>query len=239
MDLLEFITISNMAATKKKLQDNFLSFIKSYGFEYFTFGDQSPSSISEKNRKFDLVSNYPAKWLAYYKERNLALYDPVYQSSYLINTPMTWDVIARMNKDKRAADVMNKARENSLVSGIGIPLHCSSGCIYGMSLAAPSADIDFSRDAQSLYNAAAHQFLVVYGIIAGFIPSSSQAVLTSREKEILQWVATGKTKGEIAAILTVSESCIKRHCEHIFFKLNVQNLPSAVARAIRLRLIRL
>jgi LuxR family transcriptional regulator len=61
--------------------------------------------------------------------------------------------------------------------------------------------------------------------------------ITNREREVLHWVSRGKTKSEIAAILEVSESAIKRHCESIFKKLEVNNLAFAVAKALKLGLI--
>ncbi len=40
--------------------------------------------------------------------------------------------------------------------------------------------------------------------------------ITDREKEVLLWIASGKTKSEIADLVYGSESCVKRHCENIF-----------------------
>lgn len=62
---------------------------------------------------------------------------------------------------------------------------------------------------------------------------TAKKALTAREQEVLIWIARGKTKLETAKVLHVSESCIKRHCEKIFQKLEVNNLPHAVATAIK------
>lgn len=57
--------------------------------------------------------------------------------------------------------------------------------------------------------------------------------VTYREKEAFLWISSGKTKIEIGRILMVSESCIKRYCENIFFRFGAKDLPSAVAIAIQ------
>jgi DNA-binding CsgD family transcriptional regulator len=57
------------------------------------------------------------------------------------------------------------------------------------------------------------------------------SVLTKREREILGWIARGKTSREIAAILVVSPHTVRKHTEHILEKLNVSTRSAAVARA--------
>lgn len=53
--------------------------------------------------------------------------------------------------------------------------------------------------------------------------------LTPRESEILRWVATGRTNGDIARLIGVGAATVKTHLEHIFQKLGVNNRAAAVA----------
>jgi DNA-binding CsgD family transcriptional regulator len=55
--------------------------------------------------------------------------------------------------------------------------------------------------------------------------------LTGREREILRWVAAGKTDRQIAAITGVSPRTVQKHLEHIYVKLGVENRTAAVMRA--------
>ena len=48
------------------------------------------------------------------------------------------------------------------------------------------------------------------------------ATLSEREAEIAQWVKLGKSNGEIASLLRVSENTVKHHLTSIFDKLRVQ-----------------
>ena len=52
--------------------------------------------------------------------------------------------------------------------------------------------------------------------------------LSSREIEILQWVARGKTNPEIGKILKRSEFTVKNHMQRIFKKMDVSNRAQAV-----------
>ncbi len=56
--------------------------------------------------------------------------------------------------------------------------------------------------------------------------------LTPREAEVLCWVAQGKANGDIALILSTTESTVKKHLEHVFEKLGVENRGAASLRAI-------
>ncbi|MBI5178324.1 MAG: helix-turn-helix transcriptional regulator [Nitrospinae bacterium] len=51
--------------------------------------------------------------------------------------------------------------------------------------------------------------------------------LTGRELEVLQWAAQGKTNAVIATILGVRPPTVKKHLEHIYLKLGVENRLAA------------
>ncbi len=63
-------------------------------------------------------------------------------------------------------------------------------------------------------------------------PKMILSLLTLREQETLQWICAGKTNGEIAQLMNVSESTIKNHAQSIFKKLEVSTRAQAVARAV-------
>jgi DNA-binding CsgD family transcriptional regulator len=55
-----------------------------------------------------------------------------------------------------------------------------------------------------------------------------RSTLTAREREILIWVSRGKTNSEVAAILLISASTVRKHLENIYAKLGVSNRAGAV-----------
>jgi DNA-binding NarL/FixJ family response regulator len=56
--------------------------------------------------------------------------------------------------------------------------------------------------------------------------------LTPRVAEVLLWVAQGKTNGDIASILGISESTVKKHLLEIFANLGVETRSAATLRAL-------
>ena len=61
--------------------------------------------------------------------------------------------------------------------------------------------------------------------------------LTNREKEILLWVAEGKSDSIIADIIGVSHAAIRFHLNNIFKKLDANERTLATVKAIRQGLI--
>ncbi|MES2634785.1 MAG: XrtB/PEP-CTERM-associated transcriptional regulator EpsA [Pseudomonadota bacterium] len=55
------------------------------------------------------------------------------------------------------------------------------------------------------------------------------AALSGRERQIMSWVALGKTNPEIGSILSISEFTVKNHMKNIFCKLDVTNRAQAVS----------
>jgi DNA-binding NarL/FixJ family response regulator len=62
--------------------------------------------------------------------------------------------------------------------------------------------------------------------------------LTDREREILELLAEGLLKKEIAARLGIGYSTVDTHVSHIYAKLQVPNAPAAVSEAYRRGILR-
>jgi LuxR family transcriptional regulator, regulator of acetate metabolism len=64
--------------------------------------------------------------------------------------------------------------------------------------------------------------------------SRLEALLTAREREVLELMAEGLTNTQIAQALVVSEGTVKSHVKRILRKLHVSNRAEAVARFLHL-----
>ena len=69
-------------------------------------------------------------------------------------------------------------------------------------------------------------------------PGTDLDTLTSRELEVLALIGRGKTNGEIAAELFVSEGTVKTHINHLFTKLALRDRAAAVVFAFDHGLVR-
>ena len=65
----------------------------------------------------------------------------------------------------------------------------------------------------------------------------ANTTLSGRELQCLNWVATGKTSWETAAILGLSERTVNFHIKNACRKLNVYGRQAGVTQALRLGLL--
>src|SRR5438477_595066 len=63
------------------------------------------------------------------------------------------------------------------------------------------------------------------------------ALLTDREREVLQLIAEGKTNKEIAIVLSVSINTVETHRKHIMEKLDLHNTAEIVRFAVRKKIV--
>jgi DNA-binding CsgD family transcriptional regulator len=56
--------------------------------------------------------------------------------------------------------------------------------------------------------------------------------LTPREAEVLFWISQGKSNHDIGVILGAKTATVRKHVEHIFAKLNVENRTAAAVTAL-------
>lgn len=71
-------------------------------------------------------------------------------------------------------------------------------------------------------------------------PGARQAeagLVTSREREVLEWMYRGKSNIEIGMILGISPLTVKNHVQKILRKLDVLNRTQAVGKALALRIL--
>ena len=84
-------------------------------------------------------------------------------------------------------------------------------------------------------------FVAVLATVLGTIPAhvachgegAAGRALSERERQIMHWIALGKTNPEIGCILRISEFTVKNHIKSIFAKLDVTNRAQAVAKLNR------
>lgn len=63
--------------------------------------------------------------------------------------------------------------------------------------------------------------------------SEVEATLTSRELEVLELIASGLVKKEIAAKLNIGYTTVDSHVGNIYKKLDVRNAPEAISKAFK------
>ena len=240
MDLIDFITVSNRCKTVEELTDHFLIFIKEFGFDRFIFSNFGHDARDDKEKNHGILVNYPEEWMGRYFEQHYIDVDPIYRKMIIARKPFTWgEARDEVTDTARIRQLQGEANEFKLYDGIGIPIFQPLGGLVGLGFSGSERDIRTDVDAVSIVNAASNQFWLVYSEIRKNEPDIDPGPvhLAPRENDVLCWAARGKTRQEIAEILMISESAVKRYLEGAFKKLNVNNTALAVVKALRMGLI--
>jgi LuxR family quorum sensing-dependent transcriptional regulator len=149
--------------------------------------------------------------------------------------PYSWgDVREGRDLKKSQRTIIDEAREFGARDGFIVPIVTLSGtvalfCPWGL-------EPDLSpraRAALEMIGIYSHHALT-RALVQKQRDEVAHTPLTPREREIMQWVAVGKTDEEIADILSISTTTVTSHVENAKQKLDAFRRTYAVVQAIRL-----
>lgn len=140
-------------------------------------------------------------------------------------------------------EFFEEASAAGLVYGLTMPLHGARGELGALSL---SVEAENRAEANRFMESVLPTLWMLkdYALQSGAglafeHPVSKPVVLTSREKEVLQWCAIGKTSWEISVICNCSEANVNFHMGNIRRKFGVTSRRVAAIMAVNLGLITL
>jgi len=204
--------------------------IEQLGFRHFIISGlpQAPLTLDAAL----LVEAWPPGWYDRYNERRYFEVDPVGQYALRTPDPFLWNEIRRDLRSSPASRmVIAEARAHRLVDGYCVPIYGSGGIKSVVALAT-----DHPLRLSATERGALHLIgLVAHSRIRSIIgePRPVETRLTTREREILSWSASGKSAWEVAQILDLSKRTVITHLENIRAKFGVTTTVQAVVQAIR------
>jgi len=229
----DFVTDTNRAADGKALFEFLSRAVGQYGYDRLIFSAPLDFDLPPELNEHGVFQNYPEDWQAYYAENDCARIDPVLLAVPVRDYAFTWDELEKTSDYSRAqVRFMRLSEEAGLHNGVGVPFRSRHSTIAGVALAS-SLKTDATRPQLDLLNAFCTQFYVALKRLhARPNPNALPAALSAKEREILNWVAAGKTDDDIGAILNISRNTVDTHMRHIFHKLDATNRVTAVVKAI-------
>lgn len=183
-------------------------------------------------------ANYDEDWVLHYTTKGFHRVDPtLYQSARSI-APVDW---GRFQQDAKFNTVFNDARDFGLTPrGVTVPIRGPYGECGLFSVTRNCSDDEWGKLKKhvmgDLQMAAVHlhDSVMSSGTLAKAIYQPS---LSSREVEVLQWVADGKSQQDIGDILSISHRTVEVHLRSGREKLGALTSAQAVGRAIGLGLV--
>lgn len=184
-----------------------------------------------------VITNWPAELLAIYDQEGLMMNSPVMRRLRASARPFFYDT-SRPNwlrEDGKSALVASLFDRFKLMRCGYFPTHEPSGLRGAVSFAGdrePFSPVEM----RELSYIAIHVFDRLAEIRN--LDTRITDTLTDREIDCLNWTAAGKTSAEIAEILDLSEHTVNHYLNRATKKLDTVNRTQAVAKALRIGLIK-
>jgi len=163
--------------------------------------------------------------------------DIVPRAALAAGMPIRWSMIWRsseLTSEERA--FVEAMREVDFSDGFSLPCYGPNGRNAVVGLSKMKAKVDISPGHMSLLHFAAQAAHL--RICAMFADEGTRdRQLSTREKEILDWVARGKSNTVIADILAISPGTVDTYMRRIYEKLDVSDRTSAAVKGVGLGLI--
>lgn len=233
---LSFVERCKSHRDLKSLVADFSNVIAQFGFDRFMM-TRLPG-LGHDPEPLILAHTWSLEWGDQYRAKNYFWSDPVSHFSFAHNRPFTWSEARLASEQPNVAQqIASEARSVGMLDGLGFPLADPRAVQSVISLSS-----DTAVDLPDADRAMLHMACIYCGLHAADISAPKESdlpKLTAREREVLRWLAHGKSAWETSAILNASESTIKTHLEHIRQKLSATTTTQAVATALYTRQIHL
>ncbi len=230
MDLIDLSTVRGSA-------ENFEGFIdqlcRRLGVEYGSYATMNPVTGSVQG-----YATYKSGWKQHYMTANLHRIDPTIHKSALSIAPVHW---SRFERDSKFHSVFRTAHDFGITpQGITVPIRGPYGDRGLLSVTANMPEAEWRSLTRSIVGelqiAAVHlhDAVIRTGLI---LPPLARPSLSIREREVLQWVAAGKSQQDVGQILNISTRTVEVHLRSGREKLGALTTVQAVGRAIGLGFI--
>ena len=178
---------------------------------------------------------WPKSWAEQYRSSNFYAHDPVAPRIRRQAEMFAWSDIELDKVGTTSRQIMEiAATDYDLRYGLCAPVHGMNGYQAGLSLA--GHEVERTPEANS-----AIELVTMYAFNRFAILRSREqvkpALLSAREREVMSWVAAGKTAWDTSVILSISEDTVNKTVTAAMHKLNAHTRAQAVAEAIKQGLI--
>lgn len=226
--ILQVINRIDNAEDEATAISSFMGFAKQFGFErYFIAQLVSPSSAAPRQSIFH--SNYPTE-LKEDREGTLdMLRDPVVQYGLRTKFPFNWrDAYA--HTDRYGLKMAEKVWEHGIREGYMFPLVRPGVPFAAMTLGSDRVEV-LPDELAEIELGVLHLYAKLEKLVDVDV-KRDPVKLSPHERDVLQFLAAGKTNWEIGMILGVKETSIKSASLRARRKLDAVNTPQTISTAI-------
>jgi LuxR family quorum-sensing system transcriptional regulator CciR len=179
-----------------------------------------------------MAVDYPDVWAEHYFREGYLEIDSTITSAGARGSPYSWsfDYDAKSKEGRLFRDI----HEIGVRDGYTVPVHRPSGLVFVASFALRQSVVG-AREKVMLHWLGAllsQKYTELTQGAVGHIPH-----LTVRERDIMTWLARGKSSWSVGQILGISEHTVNQHLKNVLAKLQVNGRTLGIVKAIALGII--
>jgi LuxR family quorum sensing-dependent transcriptional regulator len=183
-----------------------------------------------------LLNSWPPEYYKIYTEQRFVSVCPIARKCKQSILPFEWsEAPYDRDAEPRTAAVLEIAADFGMDRGltVPVPLPDRHKPHRAVSLAGPRLDLSPAAK-QALHLIALYGFERLRDLMG---EGDARPPLSAREREVLTWVAEGKSAWEIGEILKIAKRTVDEHSQTACRKLGAANRTHAVAKALGRKLI--
>lgn len=215
-----------------RVWEELMSFVEPLGIDALSYYHKPPPGASDFSDKYFSSLGFNEE-LAKKHRRQHTFFSAILTSNFNpILEPIFWDdVSSKLNLNATQLQDLEDFYKPVPANGVVIPVYgpnSRNGCVV---MRFKTAETEFSRENVHLVHFAANQsHLQFCKIIAN--KTRDNVVLTEREREVLTWVARGKSNAVIAEIVGISHHTVNGYLRRIYLKTQTSDRTTAAIRAV-------
>lgn len=247
--MTEVLPLLSRIAASKRIEDVWslsVAYFRTFGFSRVNYGYtrfRHDRSIGDPDDAI-FLSTADADYVRLYFRGGFFARTPVYRWAASNEGACTWTWVQKAYEEGRLspeeAEAVRQNAQMGVAAGIAISYPESStrakgalGLIADKDLTHADVDQIFARHEHELLAVAHMMHLKIIHLPGG----AGRRALTSRQREVLEWVADGKTMQDVACIMGVSPAMVEKHLRLAREALDVDTTAQAVAKAALMNII--
>ncbi|MDR6874236.1 LuxR family quorum sensing-dependent transcriptional regulator [Bosea sp. BE125] len=224
-DALDFIDVLTRLNDPQTIITSLRDKLASFGFHAFLI--TGLPETGDRIAPLVLLNGWPDGWFELYVRQNYADDDPIAAHCKTTINPFVWDEVYRQEvASARQQEIMRRASDFKMIHGFCVPIHNEDGFKAVVTMAGDKPDLSRpSRSAIHLMSLYAH------AKAEAAMHGTQGHCLTVREREVLTWMAVGKSTEGVAEVLNIRAGTVEAHYQNAARKLGARGRTRTVVEA--------
>lgn len=232
-DLMDHFDLSFVPERKDPFKDLLLKTREKFGLDHVAYAGFNPISGTTHGHV-----TYDDAWTQHYASEGFFRIDPTLIEARRSVAPVDW---SRLEHSDNFKAVFSAAHDFGITNtGVTIPVRGPFGDMGGLSVTSELSQPEWQKLKRHIISDLQMVAANVHDLVMQSNPlmrALSTPQLSTREVEILQWTAAGKSQQDIGDILSISHRTVEVHLRSSRQKLQALTTTQAVGRAIALGIV--